>query len=191
MPMETLPPQRGFPAATGAFFARPGSGKGSPGAADKGGKNRPGCLGGGDLPSCAPDWSAVASMKNGYAPAHLPSSPNAAGRASLNRWRFPMRRHIVHRPFPAQKKAESKDKWTRSRWKAGGLRWPHHQERLEISAIVDFSLKSVPCNAKSRELARDLRKAMFVQYKEKTARESGGLLVGLGGLEPLTFTMST
>ena len=26
--------------------------------------------------------------------------------------------------------------------------------------------------------------------QEKTARESGGLLVGLGGLEPLTFTMS-
>ena len=28
------------------------------------------------------------------------------------------------------------------------------------------------------------------QRQEKTARESGGLLVGLGGLEPLTFTMS-
>ena len=31
---------------------------------------------------------------------------------------------------------------------------------------------------------------LFVQKHEKTARFSGGLVVGLGGLEPLTFTMS-
>ena len=43
-----------------------------------------------------------------------------------------------------------------------------------------------------RDQCADLHKQTgYLRKDEKTARESGGLLVGLGGLEPLTFTMST